>query len=197
VSGRPAQAPALGSNGPTSSVDGSVGPLQGGTKLASALDASTVPAPFPRSIFQDTGPDSCGQAFDHRTRTDAADPGRRLTTGHPRGWGAAFTFHCGSLAMTWTRTSFPCASEIDTAGRPVRVQIDPPPFVRSTDPSTDPIAPSSETVPCRSDAAHPVEGGATDPELSGRVPPEPWRLANPAEAPATISTAPSTDATAF
>src|SRR6266550_599909 len=99
--GLPAQAPALGSNGPTSSVDGSVGPLQGGTKLGSALDASRVPAPFPRSIFHDTGPDSCGQAFDQPTRTDAADPGRRLTTGHPCGSGAGFTFHCGSLAVTW------------------------------------------------------------------------------------------------
>src|SRR5438132_2202236 len=199
-SDRPAQAPALGSNGPTSSVDGSVGPLQGGTKLASALDGSRVPAPFPRSILQDTGPDSCGQAFDHRTRTEAADPGCRLTTGHPCGWGAAFAFHCGSLALTWTRTSFPCASEIDTAGRPVRVQVAPPTFVRSIDPSTDPIAPSRETLPCRSDAAHPVNGGATEPECTGIVPPEPWsspRLATPAEAPATINTAPSTDATAF
>src|SRR5207247_1235888 len=119
------------------------------------------------------------------------------TTGHPCGWAAASAFPCGSLAAPWTATACPWEFQIDTAGRPVRVQVAPPTFVRSIDPSTDPIAPSSETVPCRSDAAHPVEGGATGPGLSGSVPPEPWRLASPAEAPATISTAPSTDVTAF
>jgi hypothetical protein len=101
--------------------------------------------------------------------------------------------------VTCGATSCPVELKIDTVGRPESVQVPAPTFVSRIEPSTDPIAPPSETSARRSGAAHAVEG-AELPESPGIATPGPCsapRLASPAEAPTTITAAPSTNTTAF
>ena len=87
----------LGSNGPTSIVDGRPGPLQGGGETASSPLPATVPLPM--WMYQSGAARPCGHQFPHRRRKEADLNGARVTTGHPAGCDKPFAFHAGGEAL--------------------------------------------------------------------------------------------------